>query len=233
MKKILNHLKENWIRHGFETLVVVVGILVAFTLNNWNEGKKARQLEIKILKEIRENIERDFEDHNQNWNFMAGTINASNAILYHLNNDLPYHDSLSVHFSWLLVIPDFDPVNSGYDLLVSSGVSSITNDSLRKDISYLYNNTYDWIEKFYRFLKNNSHLFLTERIVPLLKDFEFLPSSAEPRNYEALKSNDELKSYIEYNSEFFQVMKGAYEQRLLLAEDLMERINEEVKRLED
>jgi len=27
MKKILNHLKGNWIRHGFETLVVVVGIL--------------------------------------------------------------------------------------------------------------------------------------------------------------------------------------------------------------
>ena len=40
MKKIINHLKENWIRHGFETLVVAVGILVAFTLNNWNEGRK-------------------------------------------------------------------------------------------------------------------------------------------------------------------------------------------------
>ena len=27
MKKIINHLKENWIRHGFETLVVTIGIL--------------------------------------------------------------------------------------------------------------------------------------------------------------------------------------------------------------
>ena len=37
MNKILNHLKENWVRHGFETLVVTVGILGAFALNNWND----------------------------------------------------------------------------------------------------------------------------------------------------------------------------------------------------
>ena len=40
MNKILKHLRKNWIRHGFETLVVVVGILVAFALNNWNEDRK-------------------------------------------------------------------------------------------------------------------------------------------------------------------------------------------------
>lgn len=232
MNKILKHFKKNWIRHGFETLVVVVGVLIAFTLSNWNENRKARKQEIKILKEIREDIIRDLEDHNQNLDFMNNTITASSAILHHLNNDLPYHDSLNVHFSWLLIIPDFDPVNSGYDLLVSAGVSSITNDSLRKDISYLYNNTYDWIEKFYRFLKNNTHLFLTERMVPQLKNIELF-NSAEPHDYDSLKSNEELKSYIKYNSEFFQTMKTGYEQRLLLAEDLIDRINEEIIRLDD
>ena len=33
MKKILNNLKENWITYGLETLVVIVGILIAFGLN--------------------------------------------------------------------------------------------------------------------------------------------------------------------------------------------------------
>jgi hypothetical protein len=66
MKKILNHLKENWIRHGFETLVVTIGILGAFTLNNWNEEKKNRALEIKILAEIRANLLQDYKDHNEN-----------------------------------------------------------------------------------------------------------------------------------------------------------------------
>ena len=48
MKKIIGHLNENWIRHGFETLVVTVGILGAFTLNNWSENRKAEKLELKI-----------------------------------------------------------------------------------------------------------------------------------------------------------------------------------------
>ena len=39
MKKILKHLRKNWIRHGFETLVVTIGILGAFTLNTWNEQR--------------------------------------------------------------------------------------------------------------------------------------------------------------------------------------------------
>ena len=37
MKKIIKHFKENWIKHGFETLYVIVGILVAFSLDDWNE----------------------------------------------------------------------------------------------------------------------------------------------------------------------------------------------------
>lgn len=42
MKKILNHLKSDWYRYGFETLVVTIGILGAFTLNNWNEERKSK-----------------------------------------------------------------------------------------------------------------------------------------------------------------------------------------------
>ena len=51
MKKIIEHLKENWIRHGFETLVVTVGILGAFTLNHWNEERKDRSMEKDFLRD--------------------------------------------------------------------------------------------------------------------------------------------------------------------------------------
>ena len=49
MKKILIHLRENWIRHAFETLVVTIGILGAFTLNNWNEVRRSKKLERSTL----------------------------------------------------------------------------------------------------------------------------------------------------------------------------------------
>jgi hypothetical protein len=53
MKKIINHFKENWIKYGFETLVIIVGILGAFTLNNWNEYRKLRKTEVQVLTELK------------------------------------------------------------------------------------------------------------------------------------------------------------------------------------
>ena len=149
-----------------------------------------------------------------------------------MDNNLPYNDSLDYHFPWLLIIPDFDPVNSGYELLLSSGVSSITNDSLRRDVSYLYSNTYNWIEKFYSFIKNNSHSFVSEQLVPKLDGIELFGKS-RPYSFKELKKDQELRSYIEYHSEFFKTMKEGYQERLLLAEELIRRIKEEVKRLEE
>ena len=46
---ILNHLKTDWFRYGFETLAVIVGILVAFALDNWNENRHVRNIERLLL----------------------------------------------------------------------------------------------------------------------------------------------------------------------------------------
>jgi hypothetical protein len=52
--RIINHLKSDWFRYGFETIAVVVGILVAFALDNWNEKRIEKQrvhLGLTVLKE--------------------------------------------------------------------------------------------------------------------------------------------------------------------------------------
>ena len=59
MKKILQNLKENWITYGFETLVVIVGILGAFALNNWNEKRQTTALEIEYLIRLHTDLAND------------------------------------------------------------------------------------------------------------------------------------------------------------------------------
>ena len=49
LMKILKHLRNDWFRYGFETIAVVVGILVAFALDNWNEDRKQDLLEFEYL----------------------------------------------------------------------------------------------------------------------------------------------------------------------------------------
>ena len=52
MKKILDLLKRKWAEYLLEILVIIIGILGAFMLNNWNEGKVNSQLERQYLSSI-------------------------------------------------------------------------------------------------------------------------------------------------------------------------------------
>ena len=61
MRRIYQHLKENWVRHGFETLAVLVGVLTAFALNNWNSNRLESIKEKELLSNIIEDLEYDHE----------------------------------------------------------------------------------------------------------------------------------------------------------------------------
>ena len=63
--KILSHLRSEWFRYGFETLAVVVGILVAFALDNWNESRKQEFLEIQYLKGLKVDLANDTAYYNR------------------------------------------------------------------------------------------------------------------------------------------------------------------------
>jgi hypothetical protein len=61
MKKIINHLRENWINYGFETFVVLIGILGALSLDNLNEDRNDRKKEYILLQQLKA----DFETNQQ------------------------------------------------------------------------------------------------------------------------------------------------------------------------
>jgi hypothetical protein len=56
MKKILVTLKEKWAEYLIELLVIIVGILGAFSLNNWNEKQREQEKLISILNHAKVNI---------------------------------------------------------------------------------------------------------------------------------------------------------------------------------
>ncbi|TDI68070.1 MAG: hypothetical protein E2O86_07975 [Bacteroidetes bacterium] len=61
MKKILETLKLKWAEYLLETIVIVIGILGAFALNNWNEDKNDLKKEYILLQQLKA----DFETNQQ------------------------------------------------------------------------------------------------------------------------------------------------------------------------
>jgi len=49
MKNPYTYLKDNWLKYGFETVAIVVGILGAFALSTWHETRKEEEREKAYL----------------------------------------------------------------------------------------------------------------------------------------------------------------------------------------
>lgn len=129
---------RQYIRYAIgEILLVVIGILIALQINNWNEDRKLYHVETRKLHELAEGLEDDLEDINLNISIFEMAIESGNILLEVLQREVPYHDSLATHFAQSNFYARFI-VNSGpYESLKNEGLELISNQMLRKKISYM------------------------------------------------------------------------------------------------
>lgn len=125
-----------------EIFLVVIGILIALSLNNWNEFRKNRQTENKLLIELRENLLVNKTRLASDILIEQRSIDAINLITNHLDNRRPYHDSLDLHFNNAFFSPDILLAKSGFVSIQSKGFDIIYADELRKQIIDLFDVTY-------------------------------------------------------------------------------------------
>jgi len=121
-----------------EIALVVIGILIALSINNWNEGNKRTAQEVKILKEIIseletavDDIESDLKDHHRNLN--SSKI-VRDVILYKKKQN----DTLNIHFLYAIDDETFTTKESAFESLQSMGLDIISNDSIRQEITTVY-----------------------------------------------------------------------------------------------
>ena len=130
-----------------EIILVVVGILIALQVNNWNEARKDRQDELKILGEIHANLEGDLRWLDNSFDLLNDSKNSAQALLNVVREDLPYDDSYGYYLFYLNMYPAFRTNTSGYQLLTTKGLELISNDTLRMALTNLYEVVYPRISK--------------------------------------------------------------------------------------
>lgn len=130
MKRILTTLSQKWPEYLLEILVITIGILGAFALNNWNEGRKEKIQEAKFLR----NLKLDLQTDTTNLNLMTADRNqkVENALTLLEMQTVPsneeqmkqYMSSIWQLFGW----STFTPRTNTVDELIGSGNLSILSD---------------------------------------------------------------------------------------------------------
>ncbi len=119
-----------------------------FALNNWNDNRRDRIAENKILTEISIGLDKDLDDIALNMEEHKTGIYACNYFRkMSINHEV---DQDSIFFHYFNLTRDFISVqnSAGYETLKSRGLELIQNDSLRQSIISLYEYDYNTLRKF-------------------------------------------------------------------------------------
>lgn len=126
-----------------EIILVVIGILIALQINNWNEKQKQNKEEQRVLNNIKKDILKDTVQLNRN---IKTTIKRDSALVAIIDLLAPEKGHNVNEFIKLSMnnIPfdNYFEVNSGtYDESIASGsIKYISNDTLRQKIFDYYRN---------------------------------------------------------------------------------------------
>jgi len=131
-----------------EIVLVMIGILLALQVNNWNEFKKDREIEKKALINLAENMELNINQVERKIARIQKDNKSGQIVLAAIQNNEQTVDTLGQHFHWALVNhSNLALSKAGYESLKNIGFEILRNEILKKEIVNLYENTYLQLSK--------------------------------------------------------------------------------------
>lgn len=132
-----------------EIILVVIGILIALQINNWNEYNKERTKEKDVLEDILNNLNRNNELIRNSLTTINKIDKSSDIVISVIRNKKAYSDTLDFHFqestrSGGLLFP---LSTEGYESLKNTGFDIIRSDSIKDKILELFEISYKRIKE--------------------------------------------------------------------------------------
>lgn len=179
-----------------EISLVMIGILLALRVNTWNEDRKERALERKVLLEIYRGIEKDTSSLNWEYEEFQNVLDAAQLIKERLDSDAPYEARVDTAFALISNINVVEANYTAYDRLVSIGVDLVKNDSLRNNLVSYYGHS-RWLKHVENYYENSKYF----RTVIYPKYFKTYKHSreAKPIDFQALKLANDFRIALDYS----------------------------------
>jgi hypothetical protein len=148
-----------------EIVLVVIGILIALQINNWNESRKGSKMGVQFLEGISDDIKKDIVlvDIVMDLNRESLSIISSIDSVFHKNplyesEKFPHYFGRPDTLGFVQVFhrPDsFRPTNGTYNSLIADGKTTlIKNKDLFEKIQRIYNEDHQRVDSNYDVLKS-------------------------------------------------------------------------------
>lgn len=172
--KIMNTpLKKEWYRYLIEILVVVLGIMGAFTLESWQNSKRESKVRQELYRDFIQELKKDLDEIKGNAEFNLGYLMSYERASEIILNDpkMKLVDSVGIISMGLMEFSDFQKNGSAYEVLSTSGKLDLINNKdilyQLQDISILYN----YINR----LETNQETLLFEVVPQIFKIIRIKP----------------------------------------------------------
>jgi uncharacterized protein DUF6090 len=181
-----------------EIALVVIGIIIALQLNNWNLDQEAHKFENELLTELRQTIIYDYSSIERILEGNQESKSSCHTILTHFDNKLPYHDSLNQHFWkanwwWQLNLR-----HTAFENAKSYGLHFIKGDSLRSLLTRVYENDAEFMDDTDGRLALY-HYNVVEPYTINLFESTSLHSEMTPLDYDMLRIDQKYRTILKTN----------------------------------
>ncbi len=117
-----------------EILLVVIGILVALQINNWNEARKNHIEEMALLNQLKSEFQSNLEQLDEKIAIRKSMISASLKLLYYKDHpETRNKDSVIKQILPTLINPTFDPIAD--NISSSNRILLLRNNKLKEMLS--------------------------------------------------------------------------------------------------
>lgn len=222
-----------------EIVLVMIGILLALQVSNWNDKRIAQKNEVKILSQLNQDLKVNLQELTQIFKTLVDSNREGLKFLTHLNSGKTYHDSIPTWINNYGTHNIFNNANTTYKNLENSEKSVISNDSLRIRITLMYELEFANVHTREKFLyeehwpKFKEELYKNFKLGPMKESWlkgQFADITI-PRNWNALKKNDDFKNAFMslYNSRLIRIQWLG--ETLKKLEVLIKDVNKEIEEL--
>ena len=217
-----------YLKYAFgEIFLVVIGILIALQINNWNEQRKSKAFEKESLIQIRANLIKDKVTLEQ---MKINGINAVASTDKILRQYTAINKTDSIKF-WLGDIIQFDrfqPLTNAYEVLKSKGLDQVSNKELRFLMGTYYD---DKAKHIVKAVKDIEETFQVDWM-PILKkhvvDFKF-KKYVIVQNDEIFYKPSEIRNLLTLNRDNYNGSIDYIDIGITLIDEIINIINEELQ----